>query len=475
MSTITDVVNVAGSIGGLASAIGDAATLITGDWFKRLDKASYGNLKFGVESIRTAAGRKTSVHTYPFRDDVWVEDLGKRPRQFEVLGFLVEGDLITGGGDVISQRKALLAVCETPGGQRLVHPTLGTVENVCCLGVETIERRDLGRAFEFRLTLIVSGNRLFPTASVSTGSASTLAASATGVQALADFVKSSAASIAAGAAVVQQAVSTAVGWYQIGVTAVNDVKRIIGAVSTLSGNFGRLFGGGNSGISGSNTQAQSTTTAADLLSSSSAARASVMTAGAALQTAAANPSDSATLGAAAQAFVAAVAASATAPADAVRLVSSLAQYSPPSVTQTGPIGSSMLAMQTALAAVLRRYALAQLAVTLTTYQPSSQQDADSMLASAVGLIDAESDIAGDAGDDDTYQALRVLRQSVVADMTARGANVAAIARFTFNATLPSLVLANRIYRDPTREPQLVQQMNPRHPAFCPTTFQALSS
>ncbi|AUT76647.1 hypothetical protein C2L64_52020 [Paraburkholderia hospita] len=57
-------------------------------------------------------------------------------------------------------------------------------------------------------------------------------------------MKSSPASIAA---VVLHAVSTAVGPYQIGVTAVNDVKRIIGAVSTLAGNFVRLFGGGNSG------------------------------------------------------------------------------------------------------------------------------------------------------------------------------------------------------------------------------------
>ncbi|WP_433693209.1 DNA circularization protein [Paraburkholderia phenoliruptrix] len=475
MGSITDVVNVAGSIGGLASAVGDAASLITGDWFRNLKQASYGGVAFGVESVRTAAGRKTSVHTYPFRDDVWVEDLGKRPRQFEVLGFLVEGDLVTGGGAVISQRDRLFQACETAGGQTLVHPTLGTVQSVCCLGVESIERRDLGRVFEIRLTLIVSGNRLFPTTTASTAAGSAAAASKTGLQALADFVKTSAASIAAGAAVVQQAVSTAVGWYEIGVTAINDVKRIIGAVSTLSGNFGRLFGGGNSGVSGSNTQAQSTTTAADLLSASSAARAAVLTAGASLQAAAANPSDSATLGAAAQAFVAAVAASATAPADAVRLVSSLAQYSPAPVTQTGPIGASMLAMQTALAALLRRCALAQLATTLTTYQPSSQQDADSVLGSAVALIDAESDIAGDAGDDNTFQALRQLRQSVVADLTSRGANVASVSAFSFNAPLPSLMLANRIYRDPTREQQLVQQINPRHPAFCPTSFQALSS
>lgn len=475
MSTITDAVQVAGSIGGLASAIGDAATLLTGDWFKNLNKASYGGVPFGVESIRTRAGRKTSVHTYPFRDDVWVEDLGKRPRQFEILGFLVEGDLITGGGAVIGQRGNLLKACETAGGQTLVHPTLGTIQSVCCLDVETVERRDLGRVFEFRMTLIVSGNRLFPTATTSTGNNSADQASKTGIAALADFVKSAATSIAAGAAVVQQAVSTAVGWYQIGVTAINDVKRIVGAVSTLSGNFGRLFGGANSGVSSSNAKSSSTTTAADLLAAASAARVSVESAGTALQTAAADPSDSDTLGAAAQAYVAAVAASATDPADAVRLVSSMAQFSPAAVTQTGPVGTSMATMQTAIASMLRRYALAQLATTLSTYQPSSQDDADTVLASAVGLIDDEIDVAGDAGDDNSYIALRALRQAVVADLQARGANLASISSFSFNAPLPALVLANRIYRDPTRADQLVQQVSPRHPAFMPTSFDALSS
>jgi prophage DNA circulation protein len=77
-------------------------------------------------------------------------------------------------------------------------------------------------------------------------------------------------------------------------------------------------------------------------------------------------------------------------------------------------------MQVALAALLRRYALAQLAVVLTTYQPSSQDDANATLGNAVSLFDAEITTAGDAGDDDSYESLRSLRQSVVADLVARG-------------------------------------------------------
>ncbi|NYH21382.1 DNA circularization protein [Paraburkholderia bryophila] len=477
MST-ADVLNVAGSIGGVASAVGSLASLIgfqAGSWLSSLKQASYGGLPFGIESVRTAAGRKQAVHNYPFRDEVWVEDLGKKGRQFEVLGFLVEDDLITKAGPVVAQRDKLLQICETPGNQTLVHPTLGMIKNVACLSVETMERTDLGRVFEIRLTLIVSGDRIFPTSVISTGDASINNASLTGVAALEDFVKSASTTIQAGAAVVQQAVSTVVGWYQLGVTAINDVKRVIGTVSTLFGNFGRLFGGANNGFAGANVQVSPSTTANDLLSSATAARAAVVSAGVALQTAALNPSDSATLGAAAQSFIASVSAAATDPADSVRMISVLAQYSQSAVTTPGQIGAAMSVMQVALAALLRRYALAQLAVVLTTYQPASHDDANTTLASAVDLFDAEITVAGDAGDDNSYQALRTVRQSIVADMTVRGADLAAIATFKFQAALPSLVLANRIYRDPTREPGLVQQIAPRHPAFCPTTFQALAS
>lgn len=477
MSTISNALNVAGSIGGVASSVGNLASLAgfqSGSWLDLLKPASYGSVPFGVDSVRTAAGRKVAIHDYPFRDESWIEDLGKKQRRFEVVGFLVEDDLITGKGPVVKQRDDLLAVCEDPGGTVLVHPTLGRVENVVCLGVEITETI-AGRVFEIRLTLMVSGDRLFPKAVASTGDESNQNADALSSSSLTDFIKSTASSIQNGAAVVQQAVSTAVGWYQLATTAVNDVKRVIGSVSTLFGNFGRLFGGTNSGYAGSNAQSSPSVTADDLLAQATAARAAVAAAGTVLQIAAANPSNAAAVQAAAQSLLASVVAASTDPTDAVRLVGDLAQFSPVPVTTPGQIGAAMLEMQTALSALLRRTALAQLAISLTTYQPTSQEDANTVMGTAVGLIDAEIDVAGDAGDDNSFQALRALRQSVISDLQARGADLASIATFTFQTTLPSLVLAQRIYRDPTRELGLVQQINPIHPAFCGPSFQALAT
>ena len=477
-STSANVLNVAGSIGGVAQSVSDVANLFgagAGSWQGSLKVASYGGVRFGVLSDVLVAGRKNAIHDYPFRDSNWVEDLGKQARKFELTCFLIEDDLVIGSGGVVAQRDRLLAVCESEGPKTLVHPTLGTMDSVECLAVEFTERVEAGRMFEVRLVLIKTGKRLFPTDTLSTVDVVSVKASLTGIAAIADYVRTAAAAIQAGASIVQQAVSTAVGWYQLAITAINDARRIINSVSTLWGNFGNLFSGANTGYFGSNPTSAPSVTATDLLCQATAARALVEIDGINLQTAAANPSDATTLAASINSLLADVVASAINPADAVRLLSGMATFNPASSVIPGPIGTDMAEMNVSLAALFRRNALAQLAITLTTYQPSSQNDATTVLSGAVALFDSEITTAGDAGDDQSYQALRALKQAVIADMASRGADLSVIAAFGFSSNMPSLVLANRIYRDPTREPTLTQQINPIHPAFCPQTFQALAN
>ncbi len=478
-STSAGVLNVAGSVGGIAQSVSNLAGLlggaIPGTWKSALKVASYGGVKFGVESDVLISGRKGAIHSYPFRDTNWIEDLGQRARQFEVSCFLVEDDIVLRAGGVVAQRDALLKVCESPGAKSLVHPTLGTIEDVACLGIEISERLDMGRVFQIKLILIKSGKRLYPTEVTSTSDAVTAKAALTGVAALADFASTVATAVMAGASIVQQAISTAVGWYQFVIGVVNDVKSIINAVSTLAGNFGALFGGANTGFTDSNPKSPGSTTANSLLCQATANRAIVTANGLALQAACANPSDAASLGVAVQNLTASVAAAAINPADAVRLLGAMAAYRPAGTVAPGQIGTDMATMNAALSGLFRRYALSQLAIALTTYQPSSQNDANAVLSSSVAIFDAEITVAGDAGDDRTYQALRALRQSVIADVTARGADLSVIAGFAYKTPMPSLVLANRMYRSIDRETGLVQQIAPIHPAFCPTSFQALAN
>jgi prophage DNA circulation protein len=475
---VTDATNVAGSIGGIANTVGRIASIFgpaAGSWAANLKTAQYGIVKFLYEDVSIAAGRRTTIHTYPFRDDVWVEDLGKKPRQFEVRGFLVENDLVTGGQGAASQRDQLLSLCESDTPQTLIHPTLGTQKNVTCLSLEFNDRRDLGLVIEFRLSLIITGKRLFPFAAISTQQNVLTNANQSWLSSALDFAKDVASKIQLGAAMVQAATSTAVGYVQFALNVVNDVKSIVNQVSSLAGNFGRLFGGSNNGYAGSNPFASSSATVSSLLAQGTANIAAVTVAGDALTAAASNLSDSTTLQTAAANLMSAVAATAADPADAIRMLSSITQFTPATNPAPGIIGDGAATVSSAVSALIRRAALVQVATTLTIYQPFSQQDAQSVLSSAVDLFDAEILTVADGGDDNSYLSLRQLRQAMIQDLQSRALNLASIATFNMSSPLPSLVLANRIYRDATRADQLVTQIQPVHPAFCNRTFQALAT
>lgn len=476
--SIASLTNLAGSIGGVATATSQLASLLTGpaanSWWGSLRQASFGGVPFAVVSTNTRFGSRNAVHEYPFRDDAWVEELGKLPRRFEIFGFLIENSIVYGGGAVIGQRDRMVTACEN-GAQTLVHPTFGRIENVSCLDAQAGESIEHGRVIVVRFVFMRNGMKAATSAVSDTTSLLQSAAEALGVGAELDFVQSTATAIKEGAAIVETGVGVAVSWVQLGVTAVNDVRRFVNSVSTLAGNFGRFFGGGNSGYSGANQPAPAGTTALQLLDADATARAAFTAAGAALAVAAANPSSADALNASAQSCAAALAATMSGPADAIRSLSSLASFSPTGTYTTSTIGSAMSTMESATSALLRRAALAQLAQSVAVYQPASYDDATSMITTVTTLLDSEIDIAADAGDDNAFAALRTLRNSAVADLQARGANLAPLSTMSFNGSLPALVLAHRIYGDAARVDQLVQQVAPVHPLFMPTSFQALSN
>ncbi|ACC71053.1 DNA circularization N-terminal domain-containing protein [Paraburkholderia phymatum] len=490
MSTASTIGNAVGSIGGVASAAGAAASDLaklfnggTGYWSK-LRKASYNGVPFAVLAESGTFGRRNAIHEYPNKETMpWIEDLGLQTNVFRIQAFLVENSLVYGGGDVLAQRDRLIKTIQggttgstkSPGLGTLVHPTYGNLK-VNCLQAEIGSSWDRGRVVELRLVFARGGDRLYPKAQQQTSGAVTGAADAVDSTSLSSFITGIASSISAGAAVVKTAVSTVVKWYQTVNMLVHDVKRFWNSLSTLAGNFGRLFGGGNTGYAASNQKAASSATAASLIAADTSNRAAVATAGAALTAAAANVgSDPTTFANAAQGVAAALAASASSPADAIRLLSSLIAFSPTPIVGSSQIAIAQQTMQSACADLFRRATVAQIAISSSTYQPSSADDASSMRDSVTALIDNEIQIAADQGEDDVYTSLRALRQSVVADLDSRGSGLSAIATFTFSTTLPSLALANRMYRDSTRAEELVTQADPIHPAFMPTQFNALSS
>lgn len=463
-------------------------------FWDELQQASFRGVPFAVRGGSSLFGRRTTVHQYPNREKPFPEDMGRSAGEYRIAGFLVEDSLVYGGGSVIAQRNAMKAAVEAPGPAILVHPTYGQLKvSVLDRSAEFVERMDRGRYFEFNLTVVEWADRIFPTSAQASTSLLSNLADALDLGAAADFVKSMTQTInlglgvvkgviSLGRAVVGQVVSCAAGFAVLVGQASRDATSLANMACLLGAVVGQSYGRytnanvtsayiasrANSGISA--------LTLPTLETQAAAARQSVNVATSAF-TAAANATDASSVGnfpVAAQAVTSALASAIINPGDAVRLFNTLAAYAPAAPGGTGQTVAAQGVAQAAVSAMLRRAAIGAMARAIAAYSPTSYNDAANVQTDVTAAIDSEILVAGDAGDDNTYQALRDLRQAVVATLQAAGANLARLQTFAFGATLPALVLANRLYQDASREGQLVAQANPVHPAFMPTTFQALA-
>ncbi|TPG53272.1 hypothetical protein EAH89_17290 [Roseomonas nepalensis] len=163
------------------------------------------------------------------------------------------------------------------------------------------------------------------------------------------------------------------------------------------------------------------------------------------------------------ALVAGVAETAADPSDRVRLLMALAEA-------PMPAGGNA-----ALAAVGRRAALSALARAATACQPRSYDEAESLRTDVCELLATEEIVAADAGEDAVATALRAVRGAVDRDLRRRGANLSPLRPVEVKALMPSLVLAQRLYGDAGREPEITRMAgDPPNPIFMPERFTALA-
>ncbi|PHM64230.1 tail protein [Xenorhabdus stockiae] len=131
-------------------------------WAEHLHPASFRGVPFAVVSGESVFGRRQAVHEYPYRDTAWLEDLGRATRRITLRGFIIQNSAVYHAPDVITQRKNLVAACETGSTGTLVHPTLGELTvSVTESGLRMNESKEFGRVFEFTLTVIESGLKVF--------------------------------------------------------------------------------------------------------------------------------------------------------------------------------------------------------------------------------------------------------------------------------------------------------------------------
>lgn len=440
LTAVSGVVSGASNILQGLSSIG--TVLLSGDFWSQLRPASYRGVPFAVLEGEAVFGRRNAIHTYPFRDGAWVEDMGKQARRITLIGFVV-------GDDAIAKRNALIQAVESPGNGELVHATLGRM-TVNVLEFASHERWDKGRMFEVRLVCMTSVPRIWPATSTSTPDAVSSAVKALGLSSAASFVSRVVGALKYADTVALQAVATVKNWVNRALSiarAASSAYHLIAGVGSLISEFSRALSGFSLAAESSQSQAA----------------------------AIGSPTTAAAFASSAQGAVASAVAATGSPRDQINAAVLLSSYqTPTAATVVGiPQAGTVAADQTAL--LFRRAAVAQMAQAAATYQPTSSDEASAIQVQVVSAIEAAILEAGDAGDDAVYADLLNLRTAVMQDMNAKGASLPAIEIINVNASLPSLVLAQRLYQDAARADDLAQRAQAIHPAFMPQRFKALSS
>ena len=455
-------------VSNLVQGASDTINRLAGGSFRsQLRPASYRGVPFAVLSGTGQFGRRGVVHEYPFRDVAWVEDMGRMPRRFAVVGFVV-------GDDAIAQRDRLIAACERPddGKSQLVHPTYGT-RRVAVLTLACSERWDQGRVFEVTMTFVEQGARLYP--STVTDATQGAAAAAAGVKTAttASFITKAAQSLQGGAAVAAAGAQQASAWAAQTIQVTRDATSLFKLAVGLPGEFGRLLGQ----VRGADllalaAQLPASATIHDLVGLAAGQRYAVQAAAEVLAAAGAalGPLSMGTFSDSAQALALAVRRAAPTPAEALRGLLGLA------VPTAAPFAAGpALIVQQAAQAVLRRAALTALCQAVAEYRAASTDEALAVRTAVLAALDLEITSAGDGGEDGVYASLRDARTVTVQALNAAGAGLPTLQDVRTASPMPSLALAQRLYRDPDRADDLVARAAPAHPAFMPVRFKALSA
>ncbi len=88
-------------------------------WRDSLQPASFRGVSFGVTRASDTLGRRVVRHDFPQRDDPYVEDMARAPRDITITGFVL-------GADYMARRDALQEALDMPGPGTLVHPWYGS-------------------------------------------------------------------------------------------------------------------------------------------------------------------------------------------------------------------------------------------------------------------------------------------------------------------------------------------------------------
>jgi hypothetical protein len=131
-----------------------------------------------------------------------------------------------------------------------------------------------------------------------------------------------------------------------------------------------------------------------------------------------------------------------------------AAATPPAPSQAGGLAAQQAAQQTAVTSLVQGNAVAALAFVYASIDWPYADAANAARTQLLGLFDVQTEAAADAGQDDLYRGWLALTALAMQDLIARAQALPSLA--SYRTPTPSVVLAQRLYQDPSRASGLEQ-------------------
>lgn len=381
-------------------------------WRDRLGPASFRGVPFHVDVAEMTGGRRNVHHEFPFRDLPYVEDLGRRGRTFPVEAYVL-------GDDYMAARDALLAALEAEGPGELIHPYYGTRRVSVSGGFrvrETSAEGGVARiAVEFAETELAPS---FPSATP---------AAADRLDARGDAIVAALRARAAAVSALSLPASALASLSAVVADAARALDTALAPVVATTQELAAL-----------KTQVDGIVLDALAL--------------------AAQPAD------ALDGFLGVLGSLGTSPAGPV-IAGLLRAYGftpsearPPATTAARRAERELYDI---LLGIVRTATITQAALLAPAAEYASWDDAVASRDAITEKLDEQADVA----DDDTYATLAALRADLVRAVPGEDRDLPRLVRHTPPHTVPSLVLAHRLYGDLARESDIVTRNKIEHPGF----------
>lgn len=377
-------------------------------WRENQRPATFRGVPFFTDTNERSGGRRTVTHEFPFSEDPdYTEDLGQKGRAFTIEGYVL-------GNDYEAARDRLITALETPGPGELNHAQYG-VRTVAVDSFRTRETRTDGGICTFSIDFVETKAKV-DTPTVATNPTSAVGSAVTGAKVslttafLAKFVALPAffTAAAGGLTTVTRAISGILDVKTLGAQQVAALTETIGAIAAEAGDLARAP---------SDAIAALTSTFDDL--------------------------------------TAALTAAGTSPSRTLLSLFGL----PLGAAITGAEAENMVALD----AAVKRLVIVSAASALTTESFPSYDEA---VAARDAVLDALDQHVEETADD-AYPSLVALRAAVVGAVPGPDSDLPRLQYVTFAASLPSLVVAHRLYGDVDSELELVSRNRLRNPAVAP--------